>query len=741
MSVLVVALLLLAALLGGGFWHARRQARRLEAKLAAYRENSGEEPVPVAAEGPAGVADRLGQVFSNLPVPVFAIDAEHRVTHWNRACEIVTGYPADKMIGTREPWRAFYAEARPVMADVVLEGFRDNQLDLYYRGKYQPSRFIPRCFEAEDFFPHMGSNGVWLAFTAAPLLDAEGQAIGAIETLVDITHRKFAENGLRSSENRFRALIENAPDAVVVYEAETATLIDANPRAETLFGCTREHLLGDDLVRVAGRVTPPELAVDAAERWNAALRDAIAGATPRFEWTYTLADGSHGVGDVHLVRLPDESGRVFLRCSLADITDRTRAEAALLAERNFLNSLLEAIPVPVFYKDRQGRYLGVNEAFLSSIGLPREQILGKTVFALAPPEIAQRYHDMDEALFAHPGRQVYEWMTQRPGGERRSVVFNKATFSGPDGRLAGLIGVILDVTELKEAHARLEEMNRELESRVDARTRELRAAMDQLVQSEKLAALGHLVAGVAHELNTPIGTMLTLASTFSERLREMSEQLLAGRMKRSDASELMTSLVDAADTLTRNAHRAGELVSSFKQVAVDQASVRRRPFNLALTVDETLKTLGPLLKQHRGVDIVARIPGEIVLDSFPGPFEQVLTNLIVNSLRHGFEGRDRGRIELSAERLDERVAIHYRDDGGGIPAALLRRVFDPFFTTKLGQGGSGLGLYLVHTLVTGQLGGTIQVDSPASGGTTFELRLPLRAPDLAGPPADYSFVI
>lgn len=610
MPAILAALILLVALLGFALWRSRLSMQRLHAEAARRLEAQADE-----ADQAETIRERLGEVFANLPVPVFAIDAEHRVTHWNRACEIVTGMPAEAMIGRCEPWRAFYAEARPVMADVVLDGFRDNQLDQYYGGKYQPSRFIPNCFEAEDFFPQMGPNGVWLAFTAAPLLGPDGQAIGAIETLTDITHR-------------------------------------------------------------------------------------------------------------------------------------TRAEAALIEERNFLNSLLEAIPTPVFYKDRQGRYLGANEAFLASLGRQREEILGRTVFELAPAEIAQRYYEMDEALFATPGRQVYEWLVHRPGGETRNVVFNKATFCGPDGELAGLIGVILDVSDLKDAHARLEEMNRELETRVESRTRDLRSAMHQLVQAEKLAALGHLVAGVAHELNTPVGTILTLSTTFTDRLKDLAEQLLSGKMRRSDVSGQMDTLIHAAETLTRNAYRAGDLISSFKQVAVDQASMRRRPFDLALTIDETLRTLGPLLKQHRGISIRTEVAPGIVLDSFPGPFEQVLTNLVINSLRHAFEGRDEGRITITAEAGSGTVLIRFADDGLGIPADQLNHVFEPFFTTKLGQGGSGLGLYLVHTLISGQLGGSIEIDRTAETGAVFLLRLPLLAPtptptELPRPPqpAVHSFVI
>jgi len=699
--------------------------------VAAIRDISARKATETRAQA---IEDRLGQVVSNPPVPVFAIDAEHRVTHWNRAWEIITGYPADKMIGTREPWRAFYAEPRPVMADVVLEGFRDNQLDQYYAGKYQPSRFIPRCFEAEDYFPHMGTSGVWLAFTAAPLLDGAGNAIGAIETLIDITHRKHAENGLRSSEGRYRALIENAPEAVVVYETENGTVVEANPQAEALFGREPGSLIGTDFEASIGRLTPAGLLADAATKWQGAIRQAAAGVSSRFEWAYRMADGTTGVCDVHLIKLPDEYGNVFLRCSLADITARTRAEAALTEEKYFLNSLLEAIAVPVFYKDRQGRYTGCNEAFLASLGKRRDEIIGKSVFDLAPATIAQRYFEMDEALFAQPGRQIYEWVTRKPDGEIRTVVFNKATFTGRDGHLAGLIGVILDVTELKEAHAKLEELNRDLECRVDERTRDLRAAMDQLVQSEKLAALGHLVAGVAHELNTPIGIVVTLSSSLTERLQELAERLFSGQIKRSEASALIASITAATGTLTSSALRAGELVSSFKQVAVDQASTRRRCFNLAQTVSEVLRTLQPLIKNPDKVLITADIPELNELDSFPGPFEQVLTNLVMNCVIHGFDGRNGGIITISAQDQGGSVLFIVNDDGVGIPAAEIRHIFEPFFTTKLGKGGSGLGLYLVHTIVAGQLGGTIQVDSDSGRGTRIEVRLPRRAPDPSDAP-------
>ena len=174
---------------------------------------------------------------------------------------------------------------------------------------------------------------------------------------------------------------------------------------------------------------------------------------------------------------------------------------------------------------------------------------------------------------------------------------------------------------------------------------------------------------------------------------------------------------------------------SFKQVAVDQASARRRRFDLRQTVEELLVTLRPQFKRtaHR---IELDIPADLELDSYPGPLEQIIANLVSNSLVHGFAGTEAGLIRVHAAPLgSDRVQIDYADDGAGIPETILKRVFEPFFTTRLGQGGSGLGLYIVYNLVTGGLGGTIRADSSPGAGVTFTLIVPRIAPDHDGPEA------
>lgn len=290
--------------------------------------------------------------------------------------------------------------------------------------------------------------------------------------------------------------------------------------------------------------------------------------------------------------------------------------------------------------------------------------------------------------------------------------------------------------ELEAALRENEKITRDLQREKEAQRvliRRLEQAMNQLVQTEKLASLGSLVAGVAHELNTPLGNSLTVASTLREQVQEFGHQVETGNdaLRRKALLDFIAHCRDAAALVEKNSRRAADLIGNFKQVAVDQTSMRRRSFDLRQALDEVLSTLQPKLKHTRHRLDVAVERG-VVLDSFPGPLEQIVTNLVTNSLLHGFEGIEAGLIRIEgAPTGDERVALSYADNGVGIPEILGKRVFDPFFTTKLGGGGSGLGLYIVFNLVTAVLGGTITLSSSPGQGARFDMLLPRVAPQTA----------
>lgn len=255
----------------------------------------------------------------------------------------------------------------------------------------------------------------------------------------------------------------------------------------------------------------------------------------------------------------------------------------------------------------------------------------------------------------------------------------------------------------------------------------LSTAQAELVRTAKMSALGSLVAGVAHELNTPLGISLLVASGIEEQTQTFSAEMHKG-LTRSALHAFVTSTQESAEVLLRSLRRAADLVSSFKQVAVDQTSEKRRQFILDNTVSEILRTLGPSIRNSTHTVEIA-IDSQLQLESYPGALGQVLTNLIMNTFRHAFEGLSNGHVHIQAKPFGQnKVEIEVRDNGHGIPAAHLDRVFDPFFTTKLGQGGSGLGLNIVFNLVHDVLGGTIRVESTQGQGTCFVLVLPLVAP-------------
>jgi signal transduction histidine kinase len=274
-------------------------------------------------------------------------------------------------------------------------------------------------------------------------------------------------------------------------------------------------------------------------------------------------------------------------------------------------------------------------------------------------------------------------------------------------------------TQLRDAAARLNRRNEKLTRTLS----QLRETQDELVRHEKLASLGGLVAGVAHEINTPLGICVTATSHVQVELRKWQRWYAAGEMDKAKFEAMLAELEVAMRILEKNTRRGAELVQSFKQIAVDQSSGHRRPFDLAEYLEEILLSLRPKLKQFAG-EVVLDCPAGLRMDSYPGAVSQVVTNLVMNSLLHAFEGRAPGRIAIQAMADGDDVLLRVEDDGVGMTKADLHRFFDPFFTTRRGSGGTGLGAHIVFNLVTGVLGGTIQVASEPGTGLRVLMRLP-----------------
>ncbi|MBL0148507.1 MAG: PAS domain S-box protein [Ideonella sp.] len=416
--------------------------------------------------------------------------------------------------------------------------------------------------------------------------------------------------------------------------------------------------------------------------------------------------------------------------AVLDVTERKAAQQALRLRDEALQNSLNAIAM----SDMQGRLTYVNDAFLQLWGLAHaDEALGRPAEAFW--QDPSQAHKIIERLATGSSNVRDELVGLRRDGSTVDVALWASLAAGPNGEPLGLISSFLDITERKRAEAELQQLNATLEARVQARTSELesaltglRQAQGELVRTETMASLGSLVAGVAHELNTPIGNAVMVASTLSGRQREFEASMATG-LRRSALEGFLNTTREVSDVLERNLQRAAELIGSFKQLAVDQSSYQRREFEVSEVVQEIALALSPTLRRSR-VQLIDDTPVGLRMDSYPGPLGQVFVNLVNNAVVHAFEGRPPGTVRIAAERVaSDRVRLVIGDNGNGIGREHLKQIFDPFFTTKLGQGGSGMGLHIVYTLVTGLLGGRIDVASQPGQGTEFHIELPLRAPD------------
>lgn len=544
---------------------------------------------------------------------------------------------------------------------------------------------------------------------------------------------------IREREERLRATLENTPSVAVQWYDRTGKIMYWNRASETMYGYSAEEAIGVSVSE------SPLMYLDRqqANDFIAILQQIETSGRPPAPAEFTLRrkDGNSVTVLASAFTIPGDAGEPIFVCMDIDITERKQAEAALRDNQRKLEAIFNASPAPMSVSDVGNAYrvTDCNEAWVRQFRRRREDVRGLNGAEMGLwAKESDRRTFLDQLESGHFIADMEAWLVDGTG---HSLLCRISALITELGGQQLLLMMAVDITAQRQIEDEIRALNVELEERVAARTEELsqanaelaatiknlEAAQEQLVQSEKLAALGNLVAGIAHELNTPIGNGLMAVSTLAD-LQTGFQQAMAAGLRRSDLDKFLAGVVTASDISTRNLHRAAELISSFKQVAVDQTSVQRRRFQLAEVVHEILITLQPSFKRTP-YRIETAIPDGIEFDSYPGPLGQVLANLINNAVLHGFEGRDHGTIRIEAETLaPDTVRLVVRDDGQGIAPDRQKHVFEPFFTTRLGQGGSGLGLHIVYNTVTSILGGTIALNSQPGLGTEFLLVLPQQAP-------------
>lgn len=292
-----------------------------------------------------------------------------------------------------------------------------------------------------------------------------------------------------------------------------------------------------------------------------------------------------------------------------------------------------------------------------------------------------------------------------------------------------------DNLKLSQAEHEIKQLNQDLESRIlefEAANSDLQQALaklqetqDHLIQQEKLASLGSLVAGIAHEINTPVGTGVTAASYLEQETHAITNLFKAGMLKRSELEKYLSASNDAMKIILLNLRRASELISSFKKVAVDRSSDEKQFFNIKKYIGAVILSLRPQLKKANH-HIVVKCDDYIELNSYPGDFSHIITNLIINTLIHAYPAGTQGTITIDVRHQKDKLTLIYSDDGIGIPNKHLTKIFEPFFTTRRGHGGTGLGLNIIYNIVTQNLKGSISCTSQPNKGATFTITIPTK---------------
>ena len=530
----------------------------------------------------------------------------------------------------------------------------------------------------------------------------------------------FTERTARETRKLYQTLIGQSSDAIALYDPASQRFLEVNTQFVSLTGYTPTELTQLSLTDlVACSQTPTTNDTLTANNQTSIQFVCKGGRVVDVEPRQSVI--MHREKTIHLL-------------SYRDVTSRKQAEEAVKKSEEQVRLLLNSTAEAIYGIDLQGRCTFANPSCLRMLGYDDDkELLGKNMHRL----IHHSY--LDGQHFPAKDCRIFQALRDREGTHVIDEVFWKADgsqipveyWSYPQLRNNEIIGAVvtfIDITERLHMQERIAELNRQirdsLEEEVSKRTKELKTALSQLLEREKMASLGSLVSGIAHEINTPLGIGVTTASYLEQINNENRLKLTTGKMSRDGLLQFMENLDESITILNTNLYRAAELIKSFKQIAVNQSSELRVKFNLREYIQAVLISLKHAYK-NKNYTFEVDCPESLLLYSYPGTFSQILTNLIMNSITHGFKGRAAGTVRVQAEATVHSVRLTYSDNGQGIPAANLSRIYDPFFTTNREHGGSGLGLNIVYNLVTTQLGGTIHCTSTPDQGTTFVIEWPL----------------
>jgi len=613
----------------------------------------------------------LSVIQDNIDQGVTLFDADMRLQSSNqRAVEILDlpTYLMEQKASLEDIFR--YNAKRGDYGEGDIELLVHERIEL--ARKMQPHRF-------ERTRP----NGTVIEIRGKPLPDRSG----FVTTYTDITEIRLTEREAAEKSILLEATLENVEQGITMKDADLNVLA-YNKRALELIGLPDDFLNGHPPLEKMYRFMADRGDFGPGDP-DQHVQDRLAEAEKMQPHRYERTRWDGMILEISSQPLPDRGGFVT---TLSDVTERRRAEREL-------RELLESSPVGVSVLEPKGKLLFCNSRLVELVGGKIEDVTNldlRSRFA-DPKQRDQVTQELREKGVVRD-REV-QFMRLNAPPIWALLTMQRTSFEGRPATLSW----VYDITDLK-------------------------GAQENLLQAEKMASLGSLVAGVAHEINTPVGITVSAASHLEVKVQEVVQVFEDGKLRKGDFKAFLEVVKEASQLLLVNSHRAADLIQSFKRVAVDQTSDERRSFNVKEYIEEVLLSLKPRLKKTKHT-VAIDCHEKLIIDGYPGALSQLLTNLVMNSLIHAFPDRNDGAITIKVDMADDDgVLLLYSDDGIGIPSDNLKKIFDPFFTTKRGSGGSGLGMNIVYNLATRTLGGRIEAMSEVGKGTSFSLLFPRNAP-------------
>lgn len=697
--------------------------------------------------------ERYRTIFQNTGTAMMFVEEDMTISISNKEFSKLTGYSSEEIDG-KMTWMDF------IYDDTELQRMQE-----YHRLRRVNPGAVPSSYEFKLKDRNGGNRDIVISVVQMP------GAKQSLAALLDITKRKKAEEALRQSEVKYRTIFENTGTGMIFVE-EDMTISLSNKELAKLTGYSNEEI--DGKMKWTDFIYDEE-DLQRMKEYHFLRRTGPAAAPTTYEFKLRNRNGDLLYAVVSVVTMP---GTTQSLAALVDITKRKQAEEALRLSEITYRAIFENTGTATIIVEANTTITLANSEFCRWSGYSKEEVEGKLSWLHfvrgEHGQMALRHHQ-DRRLAMELVPDKYDLTVYDREDNPKNILLTVAMINDNQS----VIGMV-DITERLEAEEEVRRLNADLEMKVDLRTQDLTAANQELISmnqelhelnnefeaandalfreiaerkkieeelaaanrelsniieqlkatqmslvwSEKMASLGRLVAGVAHEINTPVGVGVTAATNLEQITREFTRLINDDKLTRQGLHEYLDDCQTAVSIITSNLNRASQLIRSFKEVSVDQTSETRRIFRMKGYLDEILLSLHPKLKKTSHV-IAVDCDEALEIDSYPGAFAQILTNLVMNSLIHAYNPDEKGQFTIKVRKLEDSLQLEYSDDGKGIEPENLAKIFDPFFTTNREHGGTGLGLSIVYNIVTIQLEGSIECSSQPGQGTHFRIRVPL----------------